>query len=61
MVEHRTWLQPDEVGDIVVAAIRDNELYAVTHPAMFPPVQTRFERITEAFERASAAGGGSSG
>jgi hypothetical protein len=28
---------------------------------MFPPVQTRFERITEAFERASAAGGGGSG
>ena len=54
MVEHRTWMQPDEVGDIVVAAIRNNDLYAVTHPAMFPPVQSRFERITEAFERASA-------
>jgi hypothetical protein len=55
MVEHRTWMQPDEVGDIVVAAIRNNDLYAVTHPAMFPPVRTRFERITEAFERASAS------
>ena len=55
MVEHRTWMEPDEVGDIVVAAIRSGELYAVTHPAMFPPVQERFDRITAAFEQAAAA------
>jgi NAD(P)-dependent dehydrogenase (short-subunit alcohol dehydrogenase family) len=51
MVEGRTWMEPDEVGDITVQAILNGDLYAVTHPAMFPPVQERFERITEAFQR----------
>jgi NAD(P)-dependent dehydrogenase (short-subunit alcohol dehydrogenase family) len=54
MVEGRTWLEPDEVGDITVDAIRNGDLYAITHPAMFPPVQERFDRITAAFERAGA-------
>jgi len=54
MVEGRTWMDPDEVGDVVVEAIRGGELYAVTHPAMFPPVQERFERITAAFDKAAA-------
>jgi hypothetical protein len=49
-------MQPDQVGDIVVEAIRENHLYAITHPAMFGPVQQRFDAITEAFERARAAG-----
>jgi NAD(P)-dependent dehydrogenase (short-subunit alcohol dehydrogenase family) len=56
MLEGRTWMQPDQVGDIVVEAIRENHLYAITHPAMFGPVQQRFDAITEAFERARAAG-----
>jgi short-subunit dehydrogenase len=57
MVEGRTWMDPDEVGDVVVEAIRENQLYAVTHPAMFPPVQERHDRITAAFERRAAAAG----
>jgi NAD(P)-dependent dehydrogenase (short-subunit alcohol dehydrogenase family) len=57
MTEGRTWMDPDEVGDITVEAIRDGELYAVTHPAMFPPVQERFERITAAFEKRERSGG----
>jgi NAD(P)-dependent dehydrogenase (short-subunit alcohol dehydrogenase family) len=59
MIEGRSWMEPDDVGDIVVEAIRGNELYAVTHPAMFGPVQERFDRITDAFERRAAAQGGS--
>jgi NAD(P)-dependent dehydrogenase (short-subunit alcohol dehydrogenase family) len=55
MTEGRSWMDPDEVGDIVVEAIRGNELYAVTHPGMFPPVQERFDRITAAFEKRRAA------
>jgi hypothetical protein len=47
-------MDPDEVGDIVVEAIRENQLYAVTHPAMFPPVQERHDAITAAFERQKA-------
>ena len=58
MVEGRTWMDADDVGDVVVEAIRANELYAVTHPAMFPPVQARFDRITAAFARRAAAQGG---
>jgi NAD(P)-dependent dehydrogenase (short-subunit alcohol dehydrogenase family) len=54
MVEGRTWMEPDDVGDIVIEAIRTGELYAVTHPGMFPPVQERFDRITAAFEKAAA-------
>jgi NAD(P)-dependent dehydrogenase (short-subunit alcohol dehydrogenase family) len=54
MIEGRTWMEPDEVGDIVIEAIRENQLYAVTHPAMFPPVQERHDRITAAFERRAA-------
>jgi NAD(P)-dependent dehydrogenase (short-subunit alcohol dehydrogenase family) len=54
MTEGRSWMEPDVVGDITVEAIRSGELYAVTHPAMFPPVRQRFERIAEAFERAKA-------
>jgi NAD(P)-dependent dehydrogenase (short-subunit alcohol dehydrogenase family) len=57
MVEGRTWMEPDEVGDITVEAIRNGDLYAVTHPAMFPPVQERFDRITEAFEKRARSGG----
>ena len=56
MVEGRSWMEPDQVGDIVVAAIRENHLYAITHPAMYPPVQERHDRIAAAFERARAAG-----
>lgn len=52
MVEGRTWMQPEEVGDVVVEAIREGHLYAITHPAMFPPVQERHDRIVEAFDRA---------
>ena len=56
MVEGRTWMEPDEVGDVTVQAILKGDLYAVTHPAMFPPVQERFARITEAFEQATLRG-----
>jgi NAD(P)-dependent dehydrogenase (short-subunit alcohol dehydrogenase family) len=56
MIEGRTWMEPDEVGDVVVEAIREGHLYAITHPAMFPPVQERHDRIVEAFERARARG-----
>jgi NAD(P)-dependent dehydrogenase (short-subunit alcohol dehydrogenase family) len=56
MTEGRTWMDPDEVGDITVDAIRNGDLYAITHPAMFPPVQERFDRITQAFAGGAAGG-----
>jgi NAD(P)-dependent dehydrogenase (short-subunit alcohol dehydrogenase family) len=49
------WLEPEDVGPIVVAAIRRGELYAVTHPEFFERVEQRQERLVAAFERASSA------
>jgi NAD(P)-dependent dehydrogenase (short-subunit alcohol dehydrogenase family) len=48
------WLEPDEVGDIVVRAIRRGDLYALTHPEMKSVVTDRHRRIEEAFDAAAA-------
>jgi NAD(P)-dependent dehydrogenase (short-subunit alcohol dehydrogenase family) len=48
------WLEPRDVGRIVVAAIEADELYAITHPEQWPRVTARTERIGAAFERAAA-------
>jgi NAD(P)-dependent dehydrogenase (short-subunit alcohol dehydrogenase family) len=47
------WMEPPEVGDIVVEAIRTGELYAVTHPVMWERVRTRHERLEAAFAKAT--------
>jgi NAD(P)-dependent dehydrogenase (short-subunit alcohol dehydrogenase family) len=48
------WLEPAQVGDIVVRAVTGNELYAFTHPEMFGSVRARFARIEQGNERAAA-------
>jgi NAD(P)-dependent dehydrogenase (short-subunit alcohol dehydrogenase family) len=48
------WLEPTEVGAIVVEAIRRGDLYAITHPEMFGAVEQRFQAITDAFRRAGS-------
>jgi NAD(P)-dependent dehydrogenase (short-subunit alcohol dehydrogenase family) len=40
-------MQPREVGDKVVAAIRENRLFVFTHPERVAEVRERFARITE--------------
>jgi NAD(P)-dependent dehydrogenase (short-subunit alcohol dehydrogenase family) len=45
------WMDPAEVGEIVVDAIRRRALYAITHPVMLSRVEERHERILEAFPR----------
>ena len=45
------WLEPAEVGAIVVDAVRRGELYAITHPEFFPRVEQRHQRLLAAFER----------
>jgi NAD(P)-dependent dehydrogenase (short-subunit alcohol dehydrogenase family) len=47
------WLDPDEVGDIVIRAVRRGDLYALTHPEMLPQVIERHRRIEAAFEAAA--------
>ncbi len=44
------WLDPEQVGDVVVRAIRRGDLYALTHPEMAGIPAARHERIAAAFE-----------
>lgn len=44
------WLEPDQVGDIVVRAIQRGDLYAFTHPEMKPNVGDRHRSIEAAFD-----------
>ncbi len=49
-----SWLDPDEVGALVVRSVRDGDLYALTHPDMAPAVEARHRRIEDAFRAAAA-------
>jgi NAD(P)-dependent dehydrogenase (short-subunit alcohol dehydrogenase family) len=48
-------IDPDIVGNRVVEAVRDNELYVFTHPHFKDAVETRFAAILSAFDRAAAS------
>lgn len=48
------WLDPLEVGDIVVRSVRRGDLYALTHPEMAGIPGARHERIAAAFRQAAA-------
>ncbi|MCP9624656.1 SDR family NAD(P)-dependent oxidoreductase [Nocardia otitidiscaviarum] len=48
------WLEPEEVGAIVVDAIKSGELYAVTHAEWYAPIEQRHRDIAAAFDRAAA-------
>ncbi len=57
------WMTPEEVGERVLAGIRRNDLYIITHPEFKAGVRTRFEAILASFpdeeinqERAAAIG-----
>src|SRR2546423_9557852 len=43
-------MAPEDVGRLVRRAIEQNELYIFTHPEMKPGVETRFDRILQAFD-----------
>jgi len=47
------WLEPEDVGRIVVGGIRSGDLYIVTHPEAWPQVEARLKTIADAFERAA--------
>ncbi|HEX7710753.1 MAG TPA: SDR family NAD(P)-dependent oxidoreductase [Sphingomonadaceae bacterium] len=42
------WASPEEVGDIVVRAIRRGDLYAFTHPEMCADILNRHDAIAQA-------------
>jgi NAD(P)-dependent dehydrogenase (short-subunit alcohol dehydrogenase family) len=51
------FLDPDEVAEQVLAAVREDELYVITHPGWLSLVRERFAAIEAAFARAAARAG----
>jgi len=45
------WVEPRVAGLIVTRAIRNNDLYALTHPEWWPMVSERFEVIHDEFDK----------
>ena len=43
------WMGADEVGERVLAGIRNNDLYILTHPEFAPGMRTRFDAIMASF------------
>ena len=41
------WMEPEEMAEIVINAIKKNILYVLTHPEYIPLIKSRFEHIYE--------------
>jgi NAD(P)-dependent dehydrogenase (short-subunit alcohol dehydrogenase family) len=52
---HMRWLEPEDVGDVVIEAVRRGDLYAFTHPEMGSIVLDRHDHIKNALDAAAAA------
>jgi len=50
------WITPDDAGAVVVRAIKNGYLYALTHPDWYDRVARRHERIADAFRVQAQAG-----
>jgi NAD(P)-dependent dehydrogenase (short-subunit alcohol dehydrogenase family) len=50
------WIGPDEAGAVVVRAIKNGYLYALTHPDWYDRVAKRHQAIAEAFRVQAEAG-----
>jgi len=48
---HFRVLEPTEAAHLILRAIRDDELYAITHPEWLPLVEASFAAVRAAFER----------
>ncbi|HWT23557.1 MAG TPA: hypothetical protein VN213_08630 [Solirubrobacteraceae bacterium] len=51
------WLEPDDVGRILIDAMAAGDLCVVTHPEGWPMVERRHRAIADAFAAAAAARG----
>lgn len=49
------WMDPLDVGDLVVETLDDKPLYIVTHPELLPLVEARSDRLRAAFAAGQAA------
>ena len=43
------WMEPLDVGDMVVDVVGKDQLYVITHPEIWPPLEARFSAIQKAF------------
>ena len=48
------WLEPDDVGRVVIKALAAGDLYVITHPEGWPLVAARHQKISDAFTAARA-------
>jgi len=49
------WIGPEDAGAVVVHAIKNGDLYALTHPDWYPLVEQRHQVIAAAFRHAAEA------
>ena len=49
------WLEPDDVGRILIDSLAAGDLYVVTHPEGWPMVERRHQSIADAFAAAASA------
>ena len=49
------WLEPDDVGRILIESLAAGDLYVVTHPEGWPMVERRHAAIADAFAAAASA------
>lgn len=47
------WATPDEVGAVVVEAVKRGDLYAITHPEWRSAIEQRHDSVADAFLRAA--------
>jgi NAD(P)-dependent dehydrogenase (short-subunit alcohol dehydrogenase family) len=48
-------MAPSEVAELVLAAVKNNELYIFTHPHMRPPLERRVDHFLAAYRKLGAA------
>ena len=51
------WLEPDDVGRILIESLAAGDLYVVTHPEGWPMVERRHQAIADAFSSAASERG----
>ena len=50
-------MQPRDVGELVVQAVRDNRFWIITHPERRGTIERRAQRLLAAFDEAAASAG----
>jgi NAD(P)-dependent dehydrogenase (short-subunit alcohol dehydrogenase family) len=51
----RNGMEPRDVAQLVLNAVRENQFYVFTHPHMRPPLEERFDRVLAAYRKLGPA------